>query len=54
MNPYVNEKTMIWFAYKNYSLIGNPDYIGFNHYRRSFEFNDDDINEKMYFVIGVH
>lgn len=36
MNPYVGEFTCIYWAAKNLDKIGNPDYIGLNHYRRLF------------------
>lgn len=29
-----------YWAWKNYDKIGNPDYIGFMHYRRHFMFDD--------------
>lgn len=34
------ELTAQYFAWKNYDKIGNPDYIGFFHYRRIFNFNE--------------
>ncbi|MBR2525329.1 DUF4422 domain-containing protein [bacterium] len=34
------ELTGIYWAWKNYDKIGNPDYIGFMHYRRFFDFGD--------------
>ncbi len=33
LNPYVSEMTAIYWAWKNYEKIGNPDIIGFIHYR---------------------
>lgn len=36
MNPYVGELTCIYWASKNLDKLGNPDYIGLNHYRRLF------------------
>ena len=33
------ELTGIYWAWKNYEKIGNPDYIGFMHYRRHFIFS---------------
>jgi len=35
------ELTGIYWAWKNYEKIGNPDYIGFMHYRRHFIFNEN-------------
>ena len=29
-----------YWAWKNYDALGNPDYIGFMHYRRHFMFDD--------------
>lgn len=39
LNMTLNEMTAIYWAWKNYDKIGNPDYIGLNHYRRFFEIN---------------
>jgi len=39
LNLTLNEMTAIYWAWKNYDKIGNPDYIGLNHYRRFFEIN---------------
>lgn len=38
LNPYLNEATVIYWAWKNYETLGNPDYIGLMHYRRQFWF----------------
>lgn len=37
-NPLYNEMTAVYWAWKNYDKLGNPDYIGLNHYRRFFVF----------------
>ena len=34
MNPYYSEFTCLYWAWKNYDMIGNPEYIGFNQYSR--------------------
>ena len=34
-----NEAQAIYWAWKNYDKLDNPDYIGFMHYRRHFIFN---------------
>ena len=39
-NPKYSELTAQYWAWKNYDKIGNPDYIGFMHYRRHFIFDN--------------
>ena len=39
-NGYYNEMTAIYWAWKNYDKLGNPDYIGLMHYRRHYIFDD--------------
>ena len=39
-NQVLNELTAMYWAWKNYNELGNPDYIGFMHYRRHFIFDD--------------
>lgn len=43
LNREFCELTAIYWAWKNYDKLGNPDYIGFMHYRRvlSFSANKD-------------
>lgn len=36
MNPIISELTCFYWAAKHLDKIGNPDYIGLNHYRRLF------------------
>ncbi len=43
-NRYLNELTAIYWAWKNQDQLGNPDYIGFMHYRRHLSFN---LNKKF-------
>lgn len=43
LNPLMNEMTSIYWAWKHYSEIGNPEYIGHNHYRRLF--NREDLSD---------
>lgn len=38
-NPNYCELTAQYWAWKNYEKLGNPDYIGFMHYRRHFLFD---------------
>lgn len=42
LNPHFAEMTAIYWAWKNYDKLGNPDYIGFCHYRRLFSQEDID------------
>lgn len=39
-NLTYNEMTILYWAWKNYKALGNPDYIGFEHYRRNFIFDE--------------
>lgn len=40
-NRYYSECSALYWAWKNYDKLGNPDYIGLMHYRRHFIFNDE-------------
>ena len=40
------ECTALYWAWKNYDKLGNPDYIGFMQYRRHFILNEDIFKEK--------
>lgn len=40
LNKQYNELTCVYWAWKNFNALGNPDYIGLNHYRRLFCFNN--------------
>lgn len=44
-NRYYNEMTGIYWAWKNQDQLGNPDYIGFMHYRRWFIFDDEQVDQ---------
>jgi lipopolysaccharide biosynthesis glycosyltransferase len=37
------EITAIYWAWKNYDKLDNPEYIGFQHYRRHFDFSDKEV-----------
>lgn len=39
-NAKFSEISAQYWAWKNYDKLGNPDYIGFMHYRRHFIFNN--------------
>ena len=39
-NSSYNELTAVYWAWKNYEKLGNPDYIGLMHYRRHFIFRE--------------
>ena len=39
LNPVYNELTVLYWAWKNYDKLGDPDYLGLMHYRRYFYFN---------------
>lgn len=39
-NPKYNELSAQYWVWKNYDKIGNPDYVGFTHYRRHFIFDE--------------
>lgn len=39
LNPFFCELTAVYWAWKNYDKLGNPEYIGLNHYRRVFDLN---------------
>lgn len=41
LHPYCAELTALYWAWKNYDKLGNPDYIGLFHYRRLFNFMDE-------------
>ena len=39
LNPTYNEMTVAYWAWKNYALLGDPEYVGLMHYRRYFYFD---------------
>ncbi len=49
LNPFFAEMTAIYWAWKNYDLLGNPDYIGLCHYRRVI--NKEDCTSALNFDI---
>jgi hypothetical protein len=40
-NRYLNEMTQIYWVAKHYRQLGNPDYVGFAHYRRCLDWSPD-------------
>lgn len=46
LNRHFCELTAIYWAWKNYSALGDPDYFGFMHYRRHFVLNSAFIKSK--------
>lgn len=40
-NRYYSECSALYWAWKNYDKLDNPDYIGLMHYRRHFIFNNE-------------
>ena len=46
LNRELCEFTGLYWAWKNYDKLGNPDYIGFMHYRRFLNFNNTEHNEE--------
>lgn len=39
-NGKFSELSAVYWVWKNYDKIGNPDYVGFMHYRRQFIFDE--------------
>ena len=39
-NAWFNEMTAIYWAWKNYVRLGDPEFVGFMHYRRHFFFSE--------------
>ncbi|MBR3631551.1 MAG: DUF4422 domain-containing protein [Elusimicrobiaceae bacterium] len=44
-NSYYNELCVMYWAWKNYDKLGNPDYIGLMHYRRHLCFDLNNMEE---------
>ena len=52
-NSSYNELTAVYWAWKNYDKLGNPDYIGLMHYRRHFIFRESpDVVEEVCGIDG--
>ena len=50
-NRRLCEITALYWAWKNYDKLGNPDYIGFCHYRRFLNFSDHLLPEDTYGLV---
>ena len=48
LNEQLCEFSAIYWAWKNYDKLENPDYIGFMHYRRHFIFNNKKYDASFY------
>ena len=47
LTVFINEHSPIYWAYKNYSRLGNPDMIGLAHYRRFMDIDYDSIDPNI-------
>lgn len=53
-NPKYNELSAQYWVWKHYEEIGNPEYVGFMHYRRHFLFDESvDLSEKKTWLPGM-
>lgn len=52
LNRSYNELTGLYWAWKNYDELGDPDFIGLMHYRRHFVLNEGEI--KVYEIPGMY
>ncbi len=53
-NRSYNEMTALYWAWKNYEKLGNPDYIGLMHYRRHFVLHEGEIDVIPFENMGEH
>ncbi|MBZ7986484.1 DUF4422 domain-containing protein, partial [Campylobacter sp. Cr9] len=56
LNRYFCEMTGIYWAWKNYDNLGNPEYFGFMHYRRHFLFKNEvclDVNTDVKYFNSI-
>lgn len=54
LNTSYNELTAIYWAWKNYDKLGDPDFIGFCHYRRVPIFSQTAKRKSDSFTVDVH
>ena len=45
-NDIYSEMSSIYWVWKNYEKVGNPDYVGFMQYRRQFLFDTNHLTSK--------
>lgn len=45
LNASFNEMTAVYWISRNYEKVGNPEYIGFDHYRRYLNWNPGMLSE---------
>lgn len=53
-NGSYNEMTSLYWAWKNYGELGNPDYIGLMHYRRHFILREGEIDVFQFDEMDEH
>lgn len=52
LNRRLCETTALYWAWKNYDNLGNPEYIGFMHYRRFLNFSNKTYQENKYGLVN--
>ena len=52
LNSHYCELTAMYWAWKNMDKLNNPDYIGFMHYRRLFNFNNRRTTRLKYLLLN--
>lgn len=50
LNPFLNEMTTIYWVGKHYHEIGNPEYVGFMHYRRYLDWSPRCLGKQIVFA----
>lgn len=50
LNPQISEHSCIYWMYKHYQELGNPDMIGLCHYRRFFDLDYNNLDPKMLYL----
>lgn len=53
LNDNFCELTAIYWVWKHYEEIGNPEYVGFMHYRRHFLFGQKQYNSNYYGLVKI-